>query len=363
MLTAPLTVRGLRARAVLSPMARPLQTGAGTITKAPLVLVDLETEEGVTGCAYVFCYAAFALAPVVALLDNLSELVAGEPVAPLTLEAKLQRAFRLPGPQGFTAMAAAGIDMATWDACAKAAGQPLVRLLGGTVRPIPAYNSNGLGIMDADRVSAEAAELVDAGFRAVKVRLGYADGHADAAVVRAVRNILADHVVLMSDYNQALSVPEAIARAHALDGEGLAWIEEPTRADDYTGYARIRSASRTAIQLGENFWGPHDMAKAIAAGAGDFVMPDIDRIGGVSGWLRAAALAEPPGIPLSSHLYPEISAHVLAVTSTRHWLEYVDWAEPLLQQPVRIEDGHALPSADPGTGVAWDEDAVARYLA
>lgn len=363
MLTAPLTVRGLRARAVMPPMARPLQTGAGAITKAPLVLVDLETEEGVTGCAYVFCYAAFALAPVVALLDNLNALIAGETVAPLALEEKLQRAFRLPGPQGFTAAAAAGIDMAAWDACAKAAGQPLVRLLGGTVRPIPAYNSNGLGIMDADRVRAEAAELVDAGFRAVKVRLGYADGHADAAIVRAVRNTLADDVVLMSDYNQALSVPEAIARAHALDGEELAWIEEPTRADDYAGYARIRSASRTPIQLGENFWGPHDMAKAITAGAGDFLMPDIDRIGGVSGWLRAAALAEPPGIPLSSHLYPEISAHVLAVTPTCHWLEYVDWAEPLLQQPVRIEDGHALPSADPGTGVAWDEDAVARYLA
>lgn len=359
----PLTVRGLRARAVMSPMARPLHTGAGAITKAPLVLIDLNTEEGVTGCAYVFCYAAFALAPVVALLDNLSELIAGETVAPLALEEKLQRAFRLPGPQGFTAMVAAGIDMAAWDACAKAAGQPLFHLLGGTAHPIPAYNSNGLGIMDAARVRAEARELVDAGFRAVKVRLGYADGHADAAVVRAVRNALADDVVLMSDYNQALSVPEAIARTHALDGEGLSWIEEPTRADDYAGYARIRTASRTPIQLGENFWGPHDMAKAIAAGAGDFLMPDIDRIGGVSGWLRAAALAEPSGIPLSSHLYPEISAHVLAVTPTRHWLEYMDWAEPVLQQPIRIEDGHAIPSAEPGSGVAWDEDAVARYLA
>ena len=359
----PLTVRGLRARAVLSPIARPLHTGAGAITKAPLVLIDLETEEGVTGCAYVFCYATFALAPVVALLDNLSELIVGERVAPLTLEEKLQRAFRLPGPQGFTAMAAAGIDMAAWDVCAKAAGQPLVRLLGGTAHPIPAYNSNGLGIMDADRVRAEAQELVDAGFRAVKVRLGYADGRADAAVVRAVRHALADDVVLMSDYNQALSVPEGISRAHALDGEDLCWIEEPTRADDYAGYARIRTASRTPIQLGENFWGPHDMAKAIAAGAGDFLMPDIDRIGGVSGWLRAAALAEPSGIPLSSHLYPEFSAHVLAVTPTRHWLEYMDWAEPVLQQPTRIEDGHAIPSAEPGTGVAWDEDAVARYLA
>lgn len=355
------TIRRLRARAVMLPMARAIQTGAGPVARAPLVLVDLETEQDIIGRSYIFCYAPFALAPIVALLENLSELIAGEAVVPLVLEERLQRAFRLPGPQGFTAMAAAGIDMAAWDACAKAAGQPLVQLLGGSVQAIPAYNSNGLGIMDAARTAHEATELVDAGFRAIKVRLGYSDTHTDVAVVRAVRAALADDIVLMADYNQALSVPDAIRRVQALEAEGLCWIEEPTRADDYAGHARIRRASRTPIQLGENFWGPHDMAKALSAESGDFLMPDIDRIGGVSGWLRAAALAEPAGVPVSSHLYPELSAHVLAVTPTRHWLEYVDWAEPVLERPTRLEDGHAFASGDPGAGIAWNEDAVARY--
>ena len=357
-----LTVRALRARAVSLPMNRPIYTGGGSVTRFPMVLVDLETEEGICGYSYIFCYAPFAMLPLVKLLENLGELIVGDKVAPLALEEKLHGAFRLLGPQGFTAMAAAGIDMAAWDVCAKAAEQPLVQLLGGQSQPIPAYNSTGLSIMDVDRVRSEARELVEPGFSAIKVRLGYEDARADVEIVRAIRNAVPDELTLMSDYNQALSVAEAIRRAHALAGEGLCWIEEPTRADDYAGYARIRQASRTPIQLGENFWGPHDMAKAIAAGSGDFLMPDVNKIGGVSGWLRAAALAEPGGIPISSHLYPEISVHLLAATPTRHWLEYVDWAEPVLQEPTRIEDGEAFPSSAPGTGITWNEDAVVRYL-
>ena len=356
------TIRALHARAVSLPMNRPILTGSGSVTKFPMVLVDLETEEGLTGSSYIFCYAPFVMTPMVKLLENLGELITGDAVVPLTLEEKLQKSFKLLGPQGLTGMAAAGIDMAAWDICAKAAGQPLVQLLGGQSQPIPAYNSTGLSIMDVDRVRTEARELVEPGFRAIKVRLGYEDARADVEIVRAIRSAVPDDITLMSDYNQSLSVSEAMQRVHALDGEGLCWIEEPTRADDYAGYAEIRQSTHTPIQLGENFWGPHDMAKAIDAGSGDFMMPDVNKIGGVSGWLRSAALAEPGGIPVSSHLYPEISVHLLAATPTRHWLEYVDWAEPVLQEPTRIEDGYAIPSASAGTGVAWDEDAVAQYL-
>jgi mandelate racemase len=148
-------------------------------------------------------------------------------------------------------------------------------------------------------------------------------------VVKAIRDSVGEDVVLMSDYNQSLSVAEAGRRAAALKGEGLYWIEVPTRADDYSGHARIRRDSKTLIQIGENWWGPHDAAKSIEAGASDYAMPDTMKIGGVTGWLRTAALAEAAGIPLSSHLFSEISAHLLAVSPTRHWLEYVDWANPI----------------------------------
>ena len=147
-----------------------------------------------------------------------------------------------------------------------------------------------------------------------------------------------------------------------LDEEGLYWIEEPTRADDFVGHARIAEEARTPIYIGENWWGPHDVAKSLEAGACDYGMPDAMKIGGVTGWLRTAALAESSGLLLTSHIFPEISTHLLAVSPTGHHLEYLDLASPLLKEPVRIEDGHALVPEGPGIGLEWDEEAVSRFL-
>lgn len=355
-----LTLRDLRARAVNVPMRLPLATSGGTITVAPLALIDLETEEGVTGTTYLFCYTPLALKPVVQMIGNLAAGLKGDAVAPLELDQKLQRQFRLLGAKGVAGMALAGIDMAAWDALAKAAGLPLVKLLGGGARKVPAYNSCGLGIIGAQRAGPEAEQLAR-GFSAIKVRLGYADAKADVEVVRAVRRAIGDEIHLMSDYNQSLTVPEAVTRVQALADEGLYWVEEPTLQDDYEGHARIRAKASVPIQMGENWWGPREMAKCLAAGGSDLCMPDAMKIGGVTGWLRAAALAEAAAIPASSHLFPEVSAHLLAASPTGHWLEYVDWAEPILQEPLRIEEGHARIADAPGTGIAWNEENVERF--
>jgi mandelate racemase len=203
---------------------------------------------------------------------------------------------------------------------------------------------------------------VAAGFPAIKVRLGYADLATDLAVVRAVKAAIGDGIHLMSDYNQGLSVPEAEHRVRALADEGLYWIEEPCLAHDDAGHARVRAASRCPIQIGENWWGPREMATSLGVGASDLGMPDAMKIGGVTGWLQAAALAEAAGMPLSTHLFPEVSVHLMAATPTRHWLEYVDWASPVLAQPMDIQNGQATASDAPGTGIDWNEAAVDRYL-
>lgn len=356
-----LTIRDLRVRALHVPMPLPLQTSSGTIGIAPLALLDLETVEGIVGSTYLFCYTPLVLKPVVQLLAELTPLIKGDPVAPLELERKLQRQFRLLGLKGVTGMAMAGIDMAAWDALARAQAMPLARLLGGDLRPIPAYNSCGLGMIGSASAAQEAQRLAD-GFPAIKVRLGYPDLRTDIDVVRAVRQSIGDETLLMSDYNQILPVAEALRRVEALADEGLYWIEEPTLAEDFAGHAAIRARSRTSIQMGENWWGTHEMAKCLAAGASDLGMPDAMKIGGVSGWLRAASIGHAAGLPLSSHLFPEISAHLLAVSPTCHWLEYVDWASPILQEPLRIKNGEAVIPNVPGTGLAWDEAAVKRCL-
>ena len=359
-MTHALTIRSVRARGVDLALQRPVETASGVMRTAPLVLVDLLTEEGVAGCSYVRCYTPVALDPLARLIANLDPLLRGECAAPASVERTLQRHFRLLGPQGLTGIAMAGIDMALWDARAKACGVPLVTLLGGEPKPIPAYAS--LRTMSPAGAAAEAAELVALGFDAIKVKIGRADLAADLATIRAVRSAIGAGAKLMVDYNQSLSVPEAIERARVLDHEGLTWIEEPTRADDFEGHARIAAAAATAIQLGENWWGPNDMAKSIAAHASDHVMLDVMKLGGVTGWLRAAALADAAGLPASSHTFPEISAHLLGVTPTCRYLEYLDHAGPILAEPVRVENGHVLTPDRPGSGVAWNEEAVERAL-
>src|SRR5439155_474775 len=266
------------------------------------------------------------------------------------------------GVQGLVRMAMSGVDAAAWDALAVAAGMPLARLMGAEATSIPAYNSCGLGLMASpEAVADEAEKLLAGGFRAVKLRLGYPTWQEDQAAVRAVRRRIGDGVALMVDYNQALGVVEALDRGRMLDDENIFWLEEPIRHDDYTGCARLARELKTPIQIGENFSLVSSMEAALAAGAADYVMPDLERIGGVTGWQRAAMLAAEQRIPMSSHLYPEASAHLLAATPTCHYLEYVDWADRVMREPLRIVGGHAIIPDRPGTGVTWNAAAVERY--
>jgi mandelate racemase len=213
--------------------------------------------------------------------------------------------------------------------------------------------------MDPQAAADEAQVLLDGGFQAVKLRLGYATLAEDLAVTRAVRSALPDTVQLLVDYNQALSRAEALVRGRALQGEGVAWLEEPIRHDDLAGNAAIARALELPLQLGENFDGPKDLLRALQANACDLVMPDVARIGGVTGWMQAAGVAEAHGVPMSSHLMPEASAHLLAATPTGHLLEYVDWTDAIASEPVRITDGCWPLDDRPGTGLAWDPGKVA----
>lgn len=361
-MTGPLLkIRSIKAVGVEVPMNYVLGTSATAVRAAPLLLIDVETEEGITGRAYLFCYVRAAAPAIAAILAEVQRVIAGDALVPQDLWAKLAKRFTLIGVQGIVRMAMAGFDTACWDALAIAADMPLATLLGGAPRRIPAYNSNGLGLMPAERLRDEAVRLCEGGFRALKLRLGYETLAADIAAVRAVRACVPDDVAIMVDYNQCLQFSEALRRGRALDGEGVYWLEEMIRHDDLAGSARLSRELSTPIQLGENFALPVAMNDALAQRACEFVMPDLERIGGVSGWRQAAALASVYQVPMSSHLFPEVSAHLLAATPTCHWLEYVDWMDAIVVDPVRVKDGlYAVPTG-PGNGLVWDESAVRHY--
>jgi mandelate racemase len=356
-----LVFRGVSCIPVEVPLRHVLGTSAATVRAAPLLLLEVQTDEGVTGRSYVFGYRRSGARSIAMVLEEAAGLIRGEPVAPLAMATTLQRRFALLGVTGIVRMALSALDMALWDALALAARMPLTCLLGGTVRPVRAYNSCGLGLMAPQAAADEAEVLLEGGMQAVKLRLGYPTLAEDLAVTRAVRARLPGPVELLVDYNQALSRVEALSRGRALQDEGVAWLEEPIRHDDLPGNAEIARSLDLPLQLGENFDGPKDLARALQTGACDLVMPDVARIGGVSGWMQAAGVAEAHGVPMSSHLMPEVSAHLLAATPTGHLLEYVDWTDAIAREPVRIRDG-CWPIADrPGTGLDWDPEKVTRY--
>ena len=352
-------IRSITARAVDAPISRPVKNAFGVIRSAPLVLIDVVTDQGLTGHSYIFAYTRLTLKPLVRLIEDLGRDLVGRPIAPFDLMTEMDAKFRLRGWQGLVSMAVSGLDMAFWDALGRAACQPLSVLLGGSSRPIRAYDS--YGAIDPVADEKDLRRSLDQGFRGIKIKGGDGDLDNDERVVKAVRGLIGPDIALMLDFNQSLNPSEASRRIDRLAPYDLHWIEEPVAAENLAGHARVRATSPTSIQSGENWWFPRGFAEAIASGASDFIMPDLMKVGGVTGWLRVAAQAEAASIPMSSHLFAEASAHMLAVTPTAHWIEYLDLARAIVAEPVEIVDG-TITARGHGLGLSWNEAAVAKYL-
>lgn len=339
------------ARPIMAPLVRPITTAVGAIQAAPLVLFDVDIG-GIVGRSYVFGIMPQALAPIVDFAQTI------DPVPdPVSFYDAMAGKYRLLGRQGALGCALAGVEMALWDARAKGLGITVAEMLGGTPAPVPCYDSHGLIVPDRDEPVLEAS--LAQGFKAVKIKLGLTEAQ-DIASVRRVREVIGPDVALMVDYNQSLSAPDAIRRVRALEEYDIAWVEEPVPAEDFAGHIAVRQGVNVPVQTGENWWHPGDAARAIQAGICDLAMPDLMRIGGITGWQRAAAICAGASVPVSSHLYIEATAHVMPVTPGAHWLEYLDLAGAVLRDPYAISDG-CLTARGAGLGLEWDEAAVARY--
>jgi mandelate racemase len=352
-------IRSVKARAVVAPIARPVKNAFGVIEAAPLVLIDVGTDQGVTGHSYIFGYSKITLKPLLLLIEDIGRSLEGKALVPFDLMTAIDATFRLLGWQGLVGMAVSGLDMAFWDALGRIAGKPLVELLGGSARSMRAYDSYGA----VDPVADERAlrRSLEQGFRGIKIKGGDGDAANDERVVKGVRALLGPDVALMIDFNQSLDPAEAKRRIARLAPYDLTWVEEPVPQENLIGHAEVRESSPIPIQAGENWWFPRGFAEAIAARASDFIMPDLMKVGGVTGWLNVAGQADAASIPMSSHLFAEASAHMLAVTPTAHWLEVLDLAHAVLGEPIQIVDG-TLTARGPGLGLEWDEAAVAKYL-
>jgi L-alanine-DL-glutamate epimerase-like enolase superfamily enzyme len=358
-------VTKLRTRLVDLPLARPLVARVGQYRTMPHVLVDLETDQGLVGQSYCLAFNPAWAKAIDALLHGLAGQVRGlDPRETLPLYRRMLQVSTMAGRRGLAIFAISAIDTAAWDLAAKAVGLPLWRLLGGSSAPVATYASEGLWLTDdLDRLAEEAREILSQGFRAIKMRLGRADEAADLRAARVVREAIGPETVLLADANQGWDANYALRVGRKLEAEGidLTWFEEPIPHDDLAGQARLAAELATPLATGENAYLPFGFRELIEARAADVLMPDLERIGGVTGWLQTAALAEAWRLPLASHLFPEVSCHLLAASPTGYYLEHMPWTQPLLAEKLSLVDGRVPLPDRPGLGLVWDEDAIARW--
>ena len=358
-----LTLKSIDVRAVSVPLRRPVVSKVGLFNDWPLILIDLTPGEGIVGRSYLEPYLRNAARSIVPVIHDLAAAQREASCSRRSIDFQTnRRSLNLIGYEGVAMIAVAGLDMAIWDALAKSRGHAACGPARRHARPgAGLQQQRSLAHRRRNAGAGSGGLVAEGGFAGLKLRLGRDRLADDLAAIREVRNGAGDDIKLMVDFNQGLSLGDALHRCHALDDQGLYWFEEPIAYDNLSGYAQLTRELATPVQLGENFYGPRDLYEAVRAGAGDYVMPDLMRIGGVSGWLRAAPIAAAAGIQVSTHLYPEVSAHLMRVTETAHWLEWQDWADPILKKPFAVKDSHVEIPDVPGVGIEWDEAAVARY--
>ena len=329
----------------------PLLTASGKLTNAALVLVKITSKCGIEGHSYLFSPNAKLLPALVSAISAAFEEVKGKSCSPETNTDYLLDKFKLFGGTGILTMAFAAIDMASWDLLGHALGKPLYRLWGGTNTTIPSYESSGLSIGSFSQVLDQAETFLSNGNSRMKVRLGYETITEEVMLLSRLKDELGDNNELMVDYNQGLTVDQAFERCKELDDLGLTWIEEPILADMLEKAAELTAATRTPIQLGENLWSLTEVERALNLGSSDYLMPDVAKIGGATQWLRAAKMAERHGLKVSSHLYPEISAHLMASISNAHYLEYADWTKLQFSGHQSPQNNHVIITDKTGVGL------------
>lgn len=340
-------------------LPRPVITPMHHISTVDNVLVTVHTESGIEGISYLWCFGPRRARVLASMIDELAGHAIGhDALQTVALWERLWRENNFFGRSGVAMLAHSALDMACWDVKAKAAGQPLWQLLGGTARPVPAY-AGGLFLNDPlEALVEEARGYVDRGFRAVKMRAGSSRLQDDIHRVAAVREVIGPDVRLMIDAVQAWNADEAIRACNALAGFDITWIEDPVSFDDHAALARVAAAVPMPVCAGENDYSRIGFQRLIHGGCIRIAMPDLQRVGGITEWMRVAALAGAHGLRVTPHTFHELSVHLMCAIPNGFWLEYVPWWERLFTATPELVDGCMSPSQEPGLGISFDWDAL-----
>lgn len=353
----------LTTRIVDVPFARPIQTAIHEMRSIGCVLVELKTADGLIGQGYLFTLNAARLKAFHEMVIGFADLVVGQ--SAYNVEAIWQNVWREINPtghKGVTIAALSAIDTACWDLIGKSVGLPLHKLFGACRDRIATYASGGLWLSQTpDDCAREAAGFVDEGFVAVKLRIGSTRIAEDVLRARLVREAIGPDVVLMVDANQSLTPKHAIRLGRMLEPFDIAWFEEPVPYHDLLGHADVRRALDVPIATGETEYTRYGIRQIIEARAADVLMPDLQRIGGLSEFRRVCALAAAYDLPVSTHIFTEHSLCIAGSQANCMSVEHMPWTAPILNEPMDLENGELVIPDRPGTGFTFNEEAVARF--
>ena len=347
---------------VVVRLDQPIGSALGQIASFGCILVTIRTDGGITGENLIFTLNDRRTKVLRQMVDELADVVIGRDAGHIAgFWARAWKDINFLGHKGVPVAGISAIDGALWDALGKTAGLPLYRLLGGAQDRVPAYHSGGLWLdRSIDALVQEAQGFVDQGFRAMKMRLGLPDPAQDIARVKAVRDAIGPTVKLMADANQGLTEAQAIRLGRRLEPFDLTWFEEPLPAWDLDGLARVAAALDTPIASGETEYTRYGFRRMLELRSADILMPDLQRVGGVSEFMRVGHMAESHDIAVSSHLFPETSLQVLGALSNAIFLEYMPWFSPLYNEALVFADGCAVVPERPGWGFTFNKDYIAH---
>lgn len=343
---------------VVLPLPQVISSALGEIRSFGCIVVRVHTDEGIVGENMVFTLNDVRTPVLKEMVDGLAPLVVGtDPEHITAFWSRAWTGINFLGHKGVSVVGISAIDGALWDIAGKASGRPLYRVLGGARSEVPAYHSGGLWLSrSTGELAQEAGRFVEQGFRAVKMRLGCPTPREDIERVKAVREAIGPGVKLMADANQGLSESQAIRLGRLLEEFDLTWFEEPLPAWDVEGLARVAAALDTPIASGETEYTRYGFRRMLALRSADVLMPDLQRVGGVTEFMRVSHLAAAYDVPVSSHLFSEMSVQVLGALANACYLEYMPWFSPLYHETLVFRDGNAIAPERPGWGFTINDD-------
>jgi L-alanine-DL-glutamate epimerase-like enolase superfamily enzyme len=352
MVTTPLSV----------PIPWPFISG-NMADRANPVVVQLFTDEGLEGIGLAFAWNDRRVKSLKACIDDLKETVVGQDIVRWA-EAwqKLWDGTWWMGHQGYPIYALSAIDTALWDLRGKASGLPVSRLLGGYRDEVPVYASHLLfRNWSLDQLQKDAASLVKQGFRTMKMNMGDKPFKVELERLKAVREVVGDDIDIMVDVNWAWTVPQAIQMGRELEKYHVYWLEDPLTSNDPADWALVSGALDMRVAGGETLTSKYDFRRVFENKALDVLMPDLQRVGGITEWMKVATMAEAWNLPMASHVFYEFSAHMVAAIPNGLIVEYMPWWDFIYKEPLPLKDGCIVIPDKPGFGLELNPDMIKKH--